>query len=119
GTGCDGLLFRIPRDRVDVETEVLWRREQVGPAYLPAFVTSFVDGGRVEALTFVADHSADLIDHTMTREDQVRYLATGEGFAGSSLDYLRNIHRKFALLKVHDEDVDALLRDVEAYLAAS
>lgn len=119
GTGCDGLLFRIPRDRVEVETEVLWRREQVGPAYLPAFVTSCVDGGRIEALTFVADHDADLIDHTMAREDQVRYLATGKGFAGSSLDYLRNIHRKFALLKVHDEDVDALLRDVEAYLAAS
>jgi glutathione-specific gamma-glutamylcyclotransferase len=118
GSGCDGLLFRISVDLVDEETEVLWRREQVGPAYIPVFVEAHVDERAIEALTFVADHNAELIDHTMTREEQIRFVATGTGFAGSSMDYLRNIHEKFAVLNVHDEEVGALLRDAEAFLAS-
>ena len=38
GPGCDGLVFRISRENIDEETEVLWRREKIGPAYTPVFV---------------------------------------------------------------------------------
>jgi glutathione-specific gamma-glutamylcyclotransferase len=118
GSGCDGLLFRISLDQVDKETEVLWRREQVGPAYTPVFVKARVDETPIEALTFVADYNAELIDQTISREEQIRFLATGTGFAGSSMDYLRNIHKKFTILNVHDEEVDSLLRAAEAFLAS-
>jgi len=116
GTGCDGLLFRIAREHIEEETEILWRREQVGPAYTSIFVDAILSDQRVRALTFVADHDAELIDANLTREEQIRFVATGKGFLGSSLDYLRNIHRKFAALGVHDEDVAALLRDAESYI---
>jgi cation transport protein ChaC len=118
GSGCDGLLFRIERDRIEEETEVLWRREQVGPVYKSAFVEAHVEERPIHALTFVADHQADLIDDTLTRDEQIRFIATGVGFLGSSIDYLRNIQERLALLGIHDEEVEALLRDAETYSSA-
>jgi len=53
GPGCDGLVFRISRELVNAETEILWRREQVGPAYLATFVDAEVADGSINALTFV------------------------------------------------------------------
>jgi len=35
---------------------------------------------------------------------------------GSSLDYLKNIHRQFAALGIQDDEVSELLRGTEAYL---
>ena len=116
GPGCDGLAFRISLENTDVETEALWRRERIGPAYTPVFVETIVAESRVTALTFVADHEADLIDASLTRAQQIEYCATGTGFMGSSLDYLKNIHRQFVTLGIQDEEVAELLRETEAYL---
>lgn len=117
GPGCDGLLFRIPAEAVEEETMILWRREKIGPAYTAAFVTARHDGGAVEALTFVADHRAELIAPDLTREEQIRCLATGEGFLGSSLDYLRNVCEQCGRLGIEDEEISTLLREVEARLS--
>lgn len=116
GPGCEGLLFRISPEHVEEETEVLWRREQIGPAYTATFVEATVANQPIEALTFVADHDAELIDADLTREEQIHFLATGSGFMGSSLDYLRNIVKKFSALGIHDEEVTTLLGDTEAYI---
>jgi cation transport protein ChaC len=116
GPGCNGLAFRISRANVDEETEVLWRRERIGPAYTPVFVEAITADDRMTALTFVADHEADLIDASLTRAQQIEYCATGTGFMGSSLDYLRNIARQFAALGIRDDEVSELLRETEAYV---
>lgn len=118
GRGCDGLVFRIARDNIDEETEVLWRREKVGPAYTPTFVEAIAADRRMTALTFVADHTADLIDAGLTRAQQIEYCATGTGFMGTSLDYLLNIAGHFAALGIRDDEVSTLLRETEAYIAA-
>lgn len=116
GPGCDGLAFRISRENIDEETEVLWRREKVGPAYTPVFVEAIASERRMMALAFVADHEADLIDESLSRAQQIKFCATGTGFMGSSLDYLRNISSQFAALGIQDEEVSALLREIEAYI---
>lgn len=116
GPGCEGLAFRISRDNIDEETEALWRRERIGPAYTPAFVEAIVGDDCITALTFVADHEADLIDASLTRGQQIEYCATGTGFMGSSLDYLRNIVSQFAALDIEDHEVTELLREAEAYV---
>lgn len=116
GAGCEGLLFRIAREDIDEETEVLWRREQLGPAYIAAFVEAMMSDQRITALTFVADHDAELIDVNLTRAEQIHYCATGTGFMGTSLEYLANINRQFAALGMVDEDAAALLRETETYI---
>jgi len=119
GPGCDGLAFRISRENIEAETEALWRRERIGPAYTPVFVDAVAADGRRMALTFVADHEADLIDASLTRAQQIEYCASGTGFMGSSLDYLKNIDRQFAALGIQDDEVSELLRETEAYLDSS
>ena len=119
GPGCEGLVFRIAREDIETETEVLWRREQIGPAYKAVFVEAQTPERRIEALTFVADHDAEMIDAGLTRERQIEHVATGKGFAGTSMDYLRGIQQKFSALGIHDEEVTALLRDAEAYLRSA
>jgi len=118
GPGCDGLLFRIACEHIEDETEILWRREKVGPAYMSVFVEAVMSDQRITALTFVADHDAKLIDSRLTRNEQVHYVATGTGFMGSSMDYLSNIQKKFTALGIQDEDVTTLLRDAESYIRA-
>ena len=116
GSGCNGLVYRIERDEVDVETEILWRREMVGAGYLPTFVEAEISGGPVMALTFVADYDAEIIAPNLTRAEQVEYIATGKGFLGTSLEYLTNIANHFDALGIIDEDITALLAETEAYI---
>ncbi|MEM8540423.1 MAG: gamma-glutamylcyclotransferase [Pseudomonadota bacterium] len=116
GKGCDGLLFRIEQDNIEEETEVLWRREMIAPAYKAKFVKVIVKDEILNALTFVADHDADLIDAKLTRTEQIQFLATGAGFMGSSLEYLNNIAEKLSQLGIHDMDVSELLRETNVYL---
>ncbi|MGB0747399.1 MAG: gamma-glutamylcyclotransferase [Magnetospiraceae bacterium] len=118
GPGCDGLAFRIHQSAVDQETYILWQRELLGPCYLPKFISTDIGGEYVQALTFVADHDTELIDANITREEQIKCLATGTGILGTSMEYLRNIAHKFSILGIDDPMVTALLRDAEAYLAS-
>lgn len=118
GACCEGLLFRIAAQDIETESDILWRREMVGYAYEPRFVTATLDEGPVRALAFVANHASKMICPDLTRAEQIRFLASGCGFLGSSKDYLSNIVRQFSVLGVVDEDCSALLREVEDYLAA-
>lgn len=116
GPRCNGLAFRISSENTDEATEALWRRERIGPAYVPVFVEVMTADMRTTALTFVADHGATLIDASLTRAQQIAYCATGTGFMGSSLDYLKNIARQFAALGIQDDEVSELLRETEAFI---
>ncbi|MXQ06228.1 gamma-glutamylcyclotransferase [Alphaproteobacteria bacterium GH1-50] len=117
GQGCNGLIFRIPEHLIERETEILCRRELVGPAYIPLFHPAETDLGTETTLILVADHTAEVIQQDLTREKQVEYLATGEGLIGTSADYLRNIVQKSRQLGIDDPETEALLRDVEARIA--
>lgn len=114
GDGCDGLAFRIEAGRVEDETEVLFRREMIGPGYLAVFVGALIEGQEVRALTFVADHATDIIDADLGFDDQVRMIATGEGFLGTSHEYLANVVRNLRALGIRDPACEALLSAVEA-----
>lgn len=118
GRGCDGVVFRIAAEDVDTETEILFRREAIGPGYLPEFLDVDVDGGSVTALTFVADHDCDLVLGDVSREEQVRMIATGEGILGTSRDYLANIVAHFEHLGIEDPYCSELLEEVEAFRSA-
>lgn len=116
GDNCQGLAFRIPQNLIDVETEILWRREMIAPGYVPTFVETNIDGQDLEALTFVVDYSAPSVAKDLTHEEQVQYISTGTGMLGSSADYLRNIVSQFEVLGITDPHCANLLADVEAFI---
>ena len=110
GSGCDGLLFRIPGDIVDVETEILWRREYIAPGYIPSFVTASTGDTNLRALAFVADHDAEQICGDISRDEQIACLANAAGILGTSVEYLENICSHFEILGIDDEECSSLLR---------
>jgi cation transport protein ChaC len=118
GDGCAGLALRIAVDAVDTETEILFRREVIAPGYVPAFVPVRIGDDTVQALTFLVDHACKDIQPGLTHDQQVRYIATGEGFLGTSRDYLANIVSHFDTLGIEDAHCTTLLRDVNALRAA-
>lgn len=115
GTICNGLVFRIEADLVEAETARLWRRERLVPAYNEVWVSAETAQGVVRAATFRADHGSALIDTTLSFEEKVRYTATGSGFLGSSLDYIRGISKHFREMKIDDPEVARLLAAAELY----
>lgn len=117
GAGCEGLAFRIAAEAVDTETEILFRREVIGPGYVPGFVPIRFGQTRASALSFLADHDCPDVCSEITREDQIRYIATGAGTLGTSRDYLANIVDHFTHLGIEDEHCAGLLRDVDAFIA--
>ena len=119
GTGCDGFVFRIPAETVDRETEIPFRREIIGPGYHARMVPVVIDGEDTRALTFVADHDDPLMQGDITRDEQVRYAATGAGFLGTSYDYLASTVAHLAEMGIVDADASALLAEVDALRAAS
>ncbi len=118
GNGCDGLVFRIPQDLIEAETEILWRRELVVPSYIPAFVDATVDGHPLRVLTFIADHQADQICSDISRAEQLKCLINGVGFLGTSLEYLENIVTQFDALGIVDKDCSELLAEAKAQCEA-
>lgn len=119
GDGCDGLAFKIANSIVDAETEILWRREMVAPGYVPTFVDVILGEENIRALTFVADHEADLIDPSLSREQQVEMIATASGILGTNLEYLQNIADHFEILDIHDPHITGLLQDTQAFIRAN
>ena len=114
GAGCDGLVFRIPSDTVDRETEILFRREMIGPGYHARMVPVVIDGAEARALSFLADHDDPLMQPDIPRETQVRYAATGAGFPGTSYDYLASTVAHLAEVGIEDPDASDLLAAVIA-----
>lgn len=108
-TPCEGLVFEIPADQVAQESSILFRREMIGPGYLPRFVTAQTAHGPVEALTFLADHTADMIDGSLTQPTQLGYLRTGAGVLGSSREYLENLAAQLTTLNIHDAEIAQLV----------
>jgi glutathione-specific gamma-glutamylcyclotransferase len=109
GLGCDGLAFRIAGNEVRQESGYLWRRELLGYVYKPVFAKVATDFGEIEALTVIADRESEFICPDLTQEEQVRYIATGSGFLGTSLQYIENIAAHFEALGIADPDVEELL----------
>jgi cation transport protein ChaC len=115
GDGCEGLAYRIAEKDVEAETEILFRRELVGPGYRPTFIQARSSQQDMQVFSFLADHTTDEMVPGIARSDQVRWIATGTGFLGSSYDYLAKIVAQLAHLGIDDAACTALLRDVDAY----
>ncbi|WP_138469283.1 gamma-glutamylcyclotransferase [Poseidonocella sp. HB161398] len=117
GPACDGLVFRLSAETADRESEVIWRREMMAPCYRAVFAPVETAQGSLEALCFVADPAADMIETGISRADQLRYLATGTGRLGTSREYLANVIEGCRELRIEDPELEELLAEVDAWRA--
>lgn len=114
GPGCHGLVFRVDEHRIEEETPHIWARERAGLAYQEALIGVETDHGQVQALTFVADHSAETIWPELLWAEKVAFAATGEGKVGTSMEYLENLASQFSVLGIEDTEVTDLLEAARA-----
>jgi cation transport protein ChaC len=117
GGTCQGLVFRIPAQCVERETEILWMREMIAGTYVPTFVPIETPQGDVEALTFVMNRSSSRYVR-LEIEETARLIVTGRGVRGTCLEYLENLAERLDLLGLSDPDIDELRLRVRQLLEA-
>lgn len=108
GGECTSLAFKIPRERLNEETRLIWQREMLRRTYIPTFVTINTKVGPETALTFVIDPKAESYYPDISLEQAATYVATGEGFYGSSFEYVKNLVAHLAEFGIEDENVRQL-----------
>jgi glutathione-specific gamma-glutamylcyclotransferase len=99
----------------NAESDIVWRREGITDTYVPQFLPVSTGQGDVQALAFVANPAGKGIALDLTRAQQVRYLATGQGMFGTSRGYLENVAAQFAALGIDDPEVTRLLAEVQTF----
>jgi len=114
GGECHGLAFRIGKDDVEAETEILWMREMISNAYVPVFTPVDTPQGSVEALAFVINHDCGRYAPDLGPEETARIIATGEGILGANREYLFNLVEHLDLLGIDDKELRDLHRRVRA-----
>ena len=112
GGECRGLAFRIGKDDVEAETEILWMREMISNAYVPVFTGVDTPQGSAEALAFVINHHCGRYAPGLGPEETARIIATGEGILGANREYLFNLVEHLDILGIDDEELRDLHRRV-------
>ncbi len=117
GGECQGLAFRITAADIDGETHLLWRREMIAHAYIPRFIDLQTPQGPLEALAFVMDQNAPRYVPGLSLAETARFIGTGKGPIGTSLEYLDSLVAHFAVLDIVDDEL-AELHELATHIAA-
>jgi glutathione-specific gamma-glutamylcyclotransferase len=117
GGSCRGVAYRIPAAAVALELAVLWRREMVGGAYAPRWVTVATGLGPVPAITFTINHDHPRYAGELDEAEMARVIACATGRLGRCSDYLVKTVAALQALGIHDARLEALQQRVAALLA--
>ncbi len=119
GGEMSGVVHRIDRAAIDSETSILWMREMLSGAYIPAWLDCETADGPVRAVTFVINKAHDRYAGDLPIEDQARRIAVAEGQSGNNRDYLYRCHAELRRMGVADPYVEALFSAVTALTGES
>ena len=109
GGSCRGMVYRIERDRVEVELERLWLREMPTGVYDPKWVACRSTLGRANALAFTLNRTSPA--HTGALEDpqMLQILRVACGRYGSTLDYLLETATSLRGCGIRDREIERLV----------
>ncbi len=108
GRVCEGVALRIPAALVAEETRIMWMREMITGAYIPAFIPLSTPQGPVQALAFLVKHEDERYCDCGDAEAASR-IAFAEGNLGTNLDYLARLVEHLETLNIHDREMSDLL----------
>ena len=114
GGSCHGVAYRLHRDKVRSELDVVWRREMLTMAYRPAWVSVRTPKGAERAIAFVANRDHERYVRGLDAGATVRVLASGAGPLGRCCDYLFDTVAHLRQLGIVDRRLEALARAVQA-----
>ena len=113
GGACRGLAFRVAREKAEDVMTYLDERELVGYAYAAKSVPVEAGGAKVDAYTYVADHSHRHYAGKLGVERSAALIMNAEGLNGLNRDYLINTLRHLESMGFVDKSLHALLVRIE------
>ncbi|OUR77809.1 hypothetical protein A9Q83_09840 [Alphaproteobacteria bacterium 46_93_T64] len=102
GGSCEGQAFLIDPKEIESETQILWMREMLSGAYLPHWGKIKLQGKTVSGLTFVVNRKHSRYLPHLTVDETLIRLAQGEGYLGTSREYLENTIEHLDEINVRD-----------------
>jgi cation transport protein ChaC len=112
GGDCQGLAFRVAGDNAPAVHAYLDERELVTYAYRKTMTPVEIDGGAVDALTYVADPSHPQYAGLLDADEAARIIMRAEGCAGLNRDYLINTVQRLEQEGFTDAELHALLERI-------
>lgn len=110
GGSCQGIAYRVARDKADGVLEYLWEREMPRYAYLPRRLRATVAGRRVVCVTFIVDRTQKSYAGRLSPERTAEIINGAVGERGSNHDYLVNTVRHLEELGIADGTIHDVLR---------
>jgi cation transport protein ChaC len=118
GGACEGAVLRLAEAGLEIELDVLWRREMVTAAYTPRWV-EMTDGAGApigHAVAFTIDAtSPNYVD--LPEPEVVRTLAVARGPLGTCAEYLFRTRDGLGRLGIHDQALERIAEQVTQLLA--
>lgn len=118
GGSCIGAAFRIAAPGAAETLARTWRREMIGMAYRPIWVTLETEAGRIRAVTFVADRTSLRYAGRRPVTEAAALIAQACGHVGPSATYLLETWRHCEEIGIHDRMLRALQAKVAEILEA-
>ncbi|SNB63188.1 cation transport protein ChaC [Arboricoccus pini] len=118
GGSCRGLAFRIEAAKLEVELDIVWRREMVTAAYRPTWVALSDGVNRFRGITFTINRAHERYTGKIDEARVIETLALAEGDIGSSRDYLFSTVDHLRVLGMDDSRLGRLADAVRDYRRA-
>jgi len=113
GGSCTGLGFRIDKNQVRTELDILFRRELISHAYIPTWVKMrFENGGIHHGITFVIDRQHERYTKKLDPITQSLHIATAAGPLGPNREYLFDLVEHLNELGLKDRALSRLAQMV-------
>jgi cation transport protein ChaC len=120
GGTCPGVVLRIAEPDVEVELDLLWRRELVTDGYIPRWIDVEDEAGAPlgMAIAFTINQDNAWYESDLDEDRVIDRLATARGRLGTAAEYLFRTRDALAAMGVHDPYLDRLVPGVRARLRA-
>ncbi|WP_336601649.1 gamma-glutamylcyclotransferase [Paraburkholderia bengalensis] len=114
GGSTDGVVLRLPADKLVEELRLIWIREMIAGAYIPTWADIILaDGRKIKALVFVANclHVYHEINSDISHIAPI--IANASGSIGTNADYVRILQSSLQDCDIHDRYVDTLVDELD------
>ena len=118
GGSCRGMAFRLNPAEARHELDIIWRREMIGGAYRPHWVTVRTADGPKPGIAFTIDRNHPRYTGPMDDETVARTIAKASGWLGPCSDYIVKTAASLTALGIRDRALDILKERVACLKAA-
>lgn len=108
GGSCNGMLVRIPADKVLEEMTLLWRREMSWGSYQARWVTAWAGAVPIRAVTFVVNRRHERYIRGLNPQQAARLIDTGYGRLGTCRAYFDATMLRLRELGIRDRGMEEL-----------